>query len=63
MSHCYLHKVLEYKAWWTIKKLNMSLSKAGLKRFLHLNELEELGNDVYFNSKIAKERKVKVVAS
>ena len=44
------------QAWWTIKKLNMSLSKAGLKRFLHLNELEELGNDVYFNSKIAKER-------
>ena len=39
-----------------IKKLNMDLSKAGLKRFLDLNELEELRNDAYLNSKIAKER-------
>ena len=27
-----------------------------MKRFLDLNELEELRNDVYINSKIAKER-------
>ena len=45
-----------YKAWWAIKKLNMDLSKAGVKRFLDLNELEEIRNDAYLNSKIAKER-------
>ena len=47
---------LEYKAWWAIKKLNMDMSKAGLKRFLDLNEMEELKNDAYINSKIAKEK-------
>ena len=34
----------------------MDLRRAGMKRFLDLNELEELRNDVYINSKIAKER-------
>ena len=47
---------LEYKAWWAIKKLNMDMSRAGLKRFLNLNEMEELKNDAYINSKIAKEK-------
>ncbi|RVW62968.1 Retrovirus-related Pol polyprotein from transposon 297 [Vitis vinifera] len=47
---------IEYKAWWAIKKLNMDLSRAGLKRCLDLNELEELRNDAYLNSKIAKAR-------
>ena len=47
---------LEYKAWWVIKKLNMDLSRTGLKRFLDLNEIEELRNDAYINSKIAKEK-------
>ncbi|RVW18534.1 hypothetical protein CK203_101336 [Vitis vinifera] len=39
-----------------IKKLNMDLTRAGLKRCLDLNELEEMRNDAYLNSKIAKER-------
>ncbi|RVW66765.1 Gag-Pol polyprotein [Vitis vinifera] len=47
---------VEYKAWWAIKKLNMDLTRAGLKRCLDLNELEEIRNDAYLNSKIAKER-------
>ena len=34
----------------------MDLSRAGLKRFLDLNEMEELRNDAYINSKIAKEK-------
>ena len=33
----------------------MDLSRVGLKRFLDLNEMEELRNDAYINSKIAKE--------
>ena len=47
---------IEYKAWWAIKKLNMDMGRAGLKRLLDLNELEELKNDAYFNSKITKDK-------
>ena len=34
----------------------MDLSRAGLNKFLDLNELEELRNDAYINSKIAKKK-------
>ncbi|RVW12761.1 Transposon Tf2-12 polyprotein [Vitis vinifera] len=47
---------VEYKAWWAIKKLNMDLIKAGEKRYLDLNEMEELRNNAYINSKVAKQR-------
>ena len=53
---CHLPVEIEYKAWWAIKKLNLDMGKSGLKRFLDINELEELRNDAYFNSKIAKDK-------
>ena len=53
---CHLPMEIEYKAWWAIKKLNLDLERVGLKRFLDLNELEELRNDAYLNPKIAKEK-------
>ena len=53
---CHFPVEIEYKAWWAIKKINMELGRASLKRFLNLNELEEQRNDAYLNSKIAKER-------
>ena len=53
---CHLLVEIEYKAWWAVKKLNLDMGRAGLKRLLDINELEELRNDAYFNSKIAKER-------
>ena len=53
---CHLPVEIEYKAWWAIKKLNLDMGRAGLKRLLDINELDELRNDAYFNSKIAKGR-------
>ena len=47
---------IEYKAWWAVKKLNLDMRSSSLKRILGISELEELRNDAYFNSKIAKDR-------
>ena len=53
---CHLPVEIEYKAWWAIKKLNLDMGRVGLKRLIVVSELEELRNDAYFNSKIAKDR-------
>ena len=53
---CHLLVDIEYKACYAIKKLNLDLVRVNLKRFLDINELEELRNDAYLNSKIAKDR-------
>ena len=53
---CPLLVEIDYKVWWAVKKLNLDMGRAGLKRLLDINELEELRNDAYFNSKIAKDK-------
>ena len=53
---CHLPVEIEYKAWWAVKKLNLDMGRAGLKRLLDINELEQLRNDAYINSRIAKDK-------
>ena len=56
---CHLPVEIEYEAWWAIRNLNMDMNRASLKRMLEIDELEELRNDAYFNSKIAKDKQKK----
>ena len=56
---CHLLVEIEYKAWWAIRNLNIDMNRSGLKRMLEIDELEELRNDAYFNSKIAKDKQKK----
>ncbi|KAL6336144.1 hypothetical protein AAG906_011026 [Vitis piasezkii] len=53
---CHLAVEIEYKAWWAIKKLNFDMQRVRLKRFLDLNELEEMRNEAYMNSKFSNEK-------
>ena len=47
---------LKYTTYWAIRALNFDLVKAGQKRLLQLNELDELRMNAYKNAKIYKNR-------
>lgn len=53
---CHLPVELEHKAYWAIRMFNFNVDDASSHRKLQLNELAEIRNDAYENSKIYKDR-------
>ncbi|KAJ8769335.1 hypothetical protein K2173_002539 [Erythroxylum novogranatense] len=47
---------LEHRAYWAVKQCNMQLDEAGEHQKLELQELDEIINDAYENSRIYKEK-------
>ena len=53
---CHLPVELEFKSHWAIKRCNMNLQSAGIKRQIQLAELDEWREKAYHRSKLYKER-------